>query len=86
VCWAAKAVDYAEVEQTMAESAGRTELTGHRGILQSLDIDVAAVMIGGVRHTLWNGVRRGLTINVQHESHTQQTGRGGVQLEKPAGE
>jgi len=46
-----KAVDYAEIEQAMAESAGRTELAGHRAILQSLDIDVAAVIIGGVRYT-----------------------------------
>src|SRR6266496_6352654 len=46
-----KAVDYAEIEQAMAESAGRTELAGHRAILQSLDIDVASVMIGGVRYT-----------------------------------
>src|SRR5260370_23476176 len=46
-----KAVDYAEIEQAMAESAGRTELAGHRAILQSLDIDVAAVMIGGARYT-----------------------------------
>ena len=46
-----KAVDYAEIELAMAESAGRTELAGHRAILQSLDIDVAAVIIGGVRYT-----------------------------------
>ena len=46
-----KAVDYGEIEQAMAESAGRTELAGHRAILQSLDIDVAAVMIGGMRYT-----------------------------------
>ena len=46
-----KAVDYAEIEQAMAESAGRTELAGHRAILQSLDMDVPAVMIGGVRYT-----------------------------------
>src|SRR6202521_1449180 len=46
-----KAVDYAEIEEAMAESAGRTELAGHRAILQSLDIDVATVMIGGVRYT-----------------------------------
>ena len=46
-----KAVDYAEIEQAMAESAGHTELAGHRAILQSLDIDVAAVMIGGMRYT-----------------------------------
>src|SRR5439155_1188922 len=46
-----KAVDYAEIEESMAESAGRTELAGHRAILQSLDIDVAAVIMGGVRYT-----------------------------------
>ena len=46
-----KAVDYAEVEQALSESAGRTELAGHRAILESLDIDVPAVMIGGVRYT-----------------------------------
>src|SRR5437588_110798 len=31
-----KSVDYAEIEQAMAESAGRTELAGHCAILQSL--------------------------------------------------
>ncbi|MGA9208438.1 MAG: hypothetical protein WB347_11600 [Terriglobales bacterium] len=46
-----KAVDYAEIEQAMAESAGRTELAGHRAILQSLDIDLPAVIIGGLRYT-----------------------------------
>ena len=46
-----KAVDYAEIEAAMSESTGRTELAGHRAILQSLDIDVPAVMIGGVRYT-----------------------------------
>src|SRR2546426_9141838 len=46
-----KAVDYAEIEQAMAVSAGRTELAGHRAILQSLDIDVAAAMIWGSRLT-----------------------------------
>lgn len=46
-----KAVDYAEVEQALSESAGRGELAGHRAILESLDIDVPAVMIGGVRYT-----------------------------------
>src|SRR5258708_14534608 len=44
-----KAVDYAEIEEAMAESAGRTELAGHRAILQSLDIDVAAVRAAGGR-------------------------------------
>jgi len=46
-----KAVDYAEIERAMSESAGRTELAGHQAILQSLDIDVPAVIIGGVRYT-----------------------------------
>src|SRR5258707_11465513 len=45
-----KAVDYAEIEQAMAESAGRTELAGHHAILRSLDIDVPAVTIGGLRY------------------------------------
>src|SRR6266849_5711911 len=43
--------EFTEVGQAMAESAGRTELAGHRAILQSLDIDVPAVTIGGVRYT-----------------------------------
>lgn len=46
-----KAVDYAEVERAVSERAGRTELAAHRAILQSLDIDVPAVIIGGVRYT-----------------------------------
>ena len=46
-----KAVDYAEVEDALSKSAGRAELAGHRAILESLDIDVPAVMIGGVRYT-----------------------------------
>jgi hypothetical protein len=46
-----KAVDYAGIEQEMAEGAGRMELAGHRAILQSLDIDVPAVTIGGIRYT-----------------------------------
>src|SRR5882672_2658792 len=56
-----KAVDYAEIEQAMAESAGRTELAGHHAILRSLDIDVPAVTIGGVRYSGWGGVRRPTT-------------------------
>lgn len=46
-----KAVDYAEVERAMWDSAGRTELAAHRFILQSLDMDVPAVVIGGMRYT-----------------------------------
>ncbi len=46
-----KAVDYAAVEEAMAESAARTEWAGHGAILRSVDIDVPAVVIGGVRYT-----------------------------------
>jgi len=48
-----KAVDYAEIEAAMSESAGRTELAGHRAILQSLDIDVAAVIMEGCAIRGW---------------------------------
>src|SRR3989442_4042788 len=46
-----KAVDYAEIEEAMAESAGRTELAGHRAILQRLDIVMAAGLVAGVPYT-----------------------------------
>jgi hypothetical protein len=46
-----KAVDYALVEQAVSEAAGRTEREAHRAILQSLDIDVPAVVIGKERYT-----------------------------------
>jgi len=46
-----KAVDYAAIEEAMEESAAGTELAGHRAILQRLDIDVPAVVIGGIRYT-----------------------------------
>src|SRR5438874_13100167 len=46
-----RAVDYALVEQAVAEAAGRTEREAHRAILQSLDIDVPAVVIGKERYT-----------------------------------
>ena len=46
-----KAVDYAAVETAIAEGAARTERTAHRAILQKLDIDVPAVVIGGLRYT-----------------------------------
>jgi hypothetical protein len=46
-----KAVDYGEIERVMAENVARTELAAHRAILHSLDIDVPAVIIGGVRYT-----------------------------------
>lgn len=46
-----KAVDYAEVERAVAGDAARAERAAHQAILQSLDIDVPAVIIGGVRYT-----------------------------------
>jgi len=46
-----KAVDYAAVEAAMAEGASRTELAAHGAILKSLDMDVPAVIIGGIRYT-----------------------------------
>lgn len=46
-----KAVDYAAVEAAVAGSAAQTERTAHHALLQKLDIDVPAVVIGGVRYT-----------------------------------
>ena len=46
-----KAVDYAAVEKAVSESAARTEREAHRALLQSLDIDVAAVVIGKQLYT-----------------------------------
>lgn len=45
-----KAVDYGRVEHTISEEAGGLERAAHRAILQALDIDVPAVVIGGVRY------------------------------------
>jgi len=45
-----------KIEQAMAESAGRTELAGHRHSAEP-DMDVPAVTIGGVRYTRVDGVR-----------------------------
>src|SRR5271165_4482907 len=45
-----KAVDYAAVEIAISKESGKIECEAHRGILQSLDMDVPAVVIGGVRY------------------------------------
>lgn len=45
-----KAVDYARVEEAVSEDAAKVERASHRAILQSLNIDVPAVIIGGVRY------------------------------------
>jgi hypothetical protein len=46
-----KAVDYGRVERAIAEETGGIEREAHRAILQALDIDVPAVVIGGLRYT-----------------------------------
>jgi hypothetical protein len=46
-----KAVDYAAVEAAIAEGASKTELATHGAILKELDIDLPAVIIGGLRYT-----------------------------------
>lgn len=45
-----KAVDYAAVERELEDAAGAVESCGHQAILQALDVDVPAVIIGGVRY------------------------------------
>ncbi|MCP4200699.1 MAG: ISKra4 family transposase, partial [bacterium] len=45
-----KSVDYAGVERTISEKAAAIERESHRAILQSLDIDVPTVVIGGIRY------------------------------------
>lgn len=44
-------MNYAAVEEEIAKGAAKTELAAHKAILESLDIDVPAVVIGGVRYT-----------------------------------
>ena len=46
-----KALDYAAVEEALSQDAGKIERATHRAVLQSLDIDVPAVVIGGIRYT-----------------------------------
>lgn len=46
-----KAVDYGRVERTIASEAGGIEREAHRAVLQALDIDMPAVVIGGIRYT-----------------------------------
>ena len=45
-----KAVDYGAVEQAIATDAQGVERASHQAILQALDIDVPAVVIGGSRY------------------------------------
>ena len=46
-----KAVDYGRVEEAIAEEAGGIERAAHRAVLEALDIDVPAIIIGGIRYT-----------------------------------
>ena len=45
-----KALDYGRVEQAISEETGGVERAAHRAVLQALDIDVPAVIIGGLRY------------------------------------
>src|SRR5216683_1629409 len=45
-----KAVDYEAVEETIAGRARQVERASHQAILQELDMDVPAVVIGGERY------------------------------------
>ena len=45
-----KAVDYAEIERETSARSRESEREAHRAILQALDIDVPAVVIGGIRY------------------------------------
>ena len=45
-----KAVDYAKIEQETSEQCRESEREAHRVIMQALDIDVPAVVIGGIRY------------------------------------
>ncbi len=45
-----KSVDYGEVERAVSEDTAEVERSAHRAMLRSLDIDVPAVIIGGVRY------------------------------------
>jgi hypothetical protein len=45
-----KAVDYAQIEQEIADRCRESEREAHRAMLQALDIDVPTVVIGGIRY------------------------------------
>jgi hypothetical protein len=45
-----KALDYDDIECAIADSVARIERAGHRAILQALDVDRPAVLIGGRRY------------------------------------
>jgi len=45
-----KAVDYEEVETAVSADTARVERAAHKAVLEALDVDVPAVIIGGVRY------------------------------------
>ena len=56
-----KAVDYAQVEAAVSDDGARVERATHRAILQSLDVDVPAIIIGGCATTGSADARRRTT-------------------------
>jgi len=64
-----KAVDYAKIEQETSEQCRESEREAHRIILQALDIDVPAVVIGGIRY---NRVGREITTRSAVDSYFEQ--------------
>lgn len=45
-----RAVDYAKIECSIAENSAEIERAAHQGVLQSLDVDQPAVLIGGTKY------------------------------------
>jgi len=45
-----KAVDYAKIECSLAQNTAEIERAAHKGILESLDVDERAVLIGGTKY------------------------------------
>jgi hypothetical protein len=78
-----KAVAYAEVEKALGEGAAAVERAAHHAILSSLDIDVPAVIIGGVRYTKVGRCRDGYhsmagSISVERSLYRRSGARGGT--------
>ena len=77
-----KALDYAAVEEALSQDAGKIERATHRAVLQSLDIDVPAVVIGGIRYTRVGRCEAPYhsqvgSVNVERSLYRQSGKRGG---------
>jgi len=83
-----KAVDYAQVEAAVSDDGARVERATHRAILQSLDVDVPAIIIGGalppgrpmpgaVPHTGGLGVDRAIAVPAIRDAWRHARGKGG---------